>query len=124
MPSCGQCRSCVPQPSSAGCSDSPTNAPLDQVLTNSPHCLRALAHLAVALGDLDDLDAETPARAAPTLPCSPAAVAARPVSLARLSSACLTRCETRPGVGAVHQHARPGPADTCLRIASAASRKA
>ena len=62
----GSAVSCVPQPSSAGWQPSPTKPSIDQVLTNSPGCLGDVGDLRVALGDVDDLDAEVAAPGSPS----------------------------------------------------------
>ena len=103
MPSCGQWRSCVPQPSSAGCSDSPTNAPLDQVLTNSPHCLRLLPTWRSRSAICMTLTPSSMAsRAQPSLVVG--ASPSVPAVPGEVEQGLLDEMRDQPGVGAVHQH--------------------
>jgi hypothetical protein len=97
LPSCGQLRSCVPQPSSAGCSDSPAKASLDHVFTNSSRALRiALSWLSRSAMWMTF----TSSRRASSAHCPRVVGSApsSPTSCARLSSACLVKCDTTPGL--------------------------
>ena len=123
-PSAGKCRSCVPQPSSAGWEPSLTKPSIDQVLTNSPGSLGRSRDLRVALGDVDDLDAEAVcASARPAGAVGGQGRSTRPVSRAMSSSACLTKCDTRPGLAPWVMTA-VGPCIAAGRAAPARSRAA
>src|ERR1700730_1839091 len=96
-PSLGKCFSCEPQPSSAGCAPSLTKPSTDQVFTNSLS----------AFGTLETWVSRSAMCITLTLKrCASLAQSARvvggstltPVSSAILTKACLTRCETKPGL--------------------------
>ena len=82
--------------------------------------LRLLADLGIPLGDVDDLDAQRLRELRPLLAAGGTLVS-RPTSLAILSSACLTRCDTRPGFAPWVSTAvgASGPPPEVLRSASA-----
>ncbi len=74
-----------------------TKPSIDQVLTNSPGTLGLDRNLGVALGDVDDLDAEIARELGPfgaVLGLGGVVL----TSSAMLSSASLTKCETSPGL--------------------------
>ena len=97
-PSAGSAFSCVPQPISAGWLPSDTKPSIDQVLTNSPTSLGCVRDLGVALGDVDHLDAEVARQLRPSPRGWSAHAASCRCPRARLTSACFTKCETRPGL--------------------------
>ena len=94
----GSAFSCVPQPSSAGWQPSRDEAVDRPGVDELADLLGLLGDLGVALGDVDHLDAEVARQLAPSPRGSVGLARVRPVSRARLSSACLTKCETRPGL--------------------------
>ena len=69
-----------------------------------------------------DLDAEVAAPAPPSPPRVAGAAVSTPVSRAMSSSACLTKCETRPGIGAMRQHRGRAAAEPAQRQRALAQR--
>ena len=106
-PSGRKCRSCVPQPSSAGWQPSPTKPSIDQVLTNSPGRFGCSGHLRVALGDVDHLDAELARQRGPLRPRSAGDHRdRRPVSRGDVQQRLLDEVRDQAGIGAVRDHRR------------------
>ena len=87
----------MPQPISAGWLPSETKPSIDQVLTNSPTFLGFLetwvsrSAMWITLTPRSRASSPQPSRVV-------GFTAPRPVSLARLTSAFFTKCETRPGL--------------------------